>query len=123
MQVPETRYARVGDLRVAYQQWGSGPPLLIVPDLISNVEIVWEHELYRRCLEHLGQHMTCVYFDKRGIGMSDRWDEEPTLAQRNEDIARRCHGRGGLGARAPARHVRGRRDGPALCRRLPGTRP
>lgn len=86
MQVPETRFARVGDLRIAYQQWGAGPPLLIVPDLVSNVEIMWEHELYRRCLEHLGQHMTCVYFDKRGIGLSDRFDEAPTPAQRNEDL-------------------------------------
>jgi class 3 adenylate cyclase len=86
MQMPETHYARAGDLRLAYQQWGEGPPLLIIPDLVSNVEIAWEHELYRRCLEHLGQHMTCVYFDKRGIGLSDRFDDAPTLEQRNEDI-------------------------------------
>ncbi len=86
MQVPETHYARVGDLRIAYQKWGEGPLLMIIPDLISNVEIMWEHELYRRCLDHFGQHMTCVYFDKRGIGLSDRFDDAPTLAQRNEDI-------------------------------------
>ena len=59
---------------------------MIIPDLISNVEIAWEHELYRRSLEHLGKYMTCVYFDKRGIGMSDRFDAAPTLAQRNGDI-------------------------------------
>ena len=29
--------------------------------------------------------MTCVVFDKRGIGLSDRFDEAPTLEQRNED--------------------------------------
>ncbi len=86
MQLPETRYARVGDLRLAYHQWGDGPPLMIVPDLISNVDIAWEHELYRRTLEHFGKHMTCVYFDKRGIGLSDRFDDVPTLEQRNEDI-------------------------------------
>jgi class 3 adenylate cyclase/pimeloyl-ACP methyl ester carboxylesterase len=86
MQVPEVRYARAGDLRLAYQQWGDGPPLIIVPDLISNVEITWEHELYRRSLEHLGKYMTCVYFDKRGIGASDRFEEAPTLEQRNQDI-------------------------------------
>jgi class 3 adenylate cyclase len=86
MQVPETHYARAGDLRLAYQQWGEGPPLMIIPALISNVEISWEHELYRRSLEHLGKHMTCVYFDKRGIGLSDRFDGTPTLEQRSEDI-------------------------------------
>src|SRR3990172_9615129 len=85
MQVPETRYARVGDLRLAYHKGGEAPPLMIIPDLVSNVEIAWEHELYRRCLEHLGKHMTCVYFDKRGIGLSDRFDAAPTLEQRNED--------------------------------------
>ncbi len=86
MQIPETRYARVGDLRLAYQQWGEGPPLMIIPDLVTNVEIAWEHELYRRSLEHMGKHMTCVWFDKRGIGMSDRFDQAPTLEQRNDDI-------------------------------------
>ena len=30
--------------------------------------------------------MTCAWFDKRGIGMSDRFDEAPTLEQRNQDI-------------------------------------
>ncbi len=86
MRVPEVRYARSGDLRLAYQQWGDGPRLMIIPDLISNAEITWEHESYRRTYEHLGEHMTCVYFDKRGIGMSDRFDEAPTLQQRNDDI-------------------------------------
>ena len=86
MQVPETHYARVGDLRIAYQKWGEGPPLLLCPALISNIEISWEHELYRRTLEHMGKHMTCVTFDKRGIGLSDRFDDPPTLEQRIEDI-------------------------------------
>ena len=86
MRVPETRYARIDDLRIAYNKWGEGPPLLICPDLISNVEVVWEHELYRRSLEHLGRHMTCVFFDKRGIGLSDGFDEVPTLKQRIGDI-------------------------------------
>ena len=86
MQVPETRYARVGDLRLAYQQWGEGPRLMIIPALVSNIEIWWEHELFRRSLEHLGKHMTCVTFDKRGIGLSDRFDDAPTLEQRNEDL-------------------------------------
>jgi class 3 adenylate cyclase len=86
VQIPETHYARVGDLRIAYQKWGEGPPLLIVPALISNVEVSWEHELYRRTREHIGRHMTCVEFDKRGIGLSDRFDGAPTLEERNQDI-------------------------------------
>ena len=86
MLVPETHYARAGDLRIAYQQWGEGPPLVFIPALISNIEISWEHELYRRNFEHFGRHMTCVQFDKRGIGLSDRFEGVPTMEQRNEDV-------------------------------------
>jgi class 3 adenylate cyclase len=86
MQIPETRYARAGDIRIAYQQWGEGPPLIIIPAFISNIEICWEHELYRRTLEHMGKYLTNVMFDKRGMGLSDRFEEIPTLEQRIEDI-------------------------------------
>lgn len=86
MRAPDIHYARSGDLRIAYQQWGSGPRLMLIPAIISNVEIIWEHELVSRVLEHFGQYFTCVQFDKRGIGLSDRFDQMPTLAQRIEDI-------------------------------------
>ncbi len=87
MTLPDTHYAKTGGgLRIAYQKWGEGPPCLIVPALISNIEIAWEHELYRRTLERWGKFMTCVIFDKRGIGLSDRFDELPTLEQRIEDM-------------------------------------
>jgi pimeloyl-ACP methyl ester carboxylesterase len=86
MRIPDTHYARSGDLRIAYQQWGSGPNLIIVPALISNIEVTWEHELVSRVLEHLGKYFTCVQFDKRGIGLSDRFDQMPTLSERLGDI-------------------------------------
>ena len=87
MQLPETQYARSADgLRLAYQRWGEGPPLLIVPPLVQNVELSWEHEFYRRVDEYLGRYMTCAHFDKRGVGLSDRPDEMPTLEQRIGDI-------------------------------------
>jgi hypothetical protein len=86
VQVPDVRYARSGDLRIAYQTWGEGPRLLYIADLISHVEVAWEHEAYRRSLEHCGRHMTMAWFDKRGIGMSDRFDEAPTLGQRRTSL-------------------------------------
>lgn len=86
--VPDTHYATTSDgLRLAFQQWGEGPRLLIVPGLITHTELVWEHELYRLPREHLGEHLTLVEFDKRGIGMSDRFDRLPTLDERLDDIA------------------------------------
>jgi hypothetical protein len=72
---------------------------------------MWEHELYRRCLEHLGQHMTCVFFDKRGIGLSDRFDDAPTSCS-GTTISRR-DGHGGWGARTSP-DVGGRIHGPFL---------
>ncbi len=71
MQVPETHYARSADgLRLAYQLWGEGPPFLIVPPLLSNIEVSWEHPAYRRVQEYMGRHLTCAMFDKRGVGLS-----------------------------------------------------
>ena len=65
------------------------------------------------CDEYIGRYMTCVQFDKRGIGLSDRPDELPTLEQRIGDIVTVMDARR-LGTGAPARPVRGRRHEPAL---------
>ncbi len=87
MEIPETRYARTADgLNIAYSVCGEGPRLLNVAPIVSNVELQWEHELYRRPIEHVARHVTLAQFDKRGIGLSDRTDEPPTLEQRIGDI-------------------------------------
>jgi hypothetical protein len=40
---PETRYARSGDVNIAYQVVGDAPrDLVLVPGWVSNVEIFWE---------------------------------------------------------------------------------
>jgi hypothetical protein len=42
-QIPETRYARSGDLSIAYQVVGEGPPdILFIPGFVSNVELMWD---------------------------------------------------------------------------------
>lgn len=86
MQVPELRYARSGDLRLAFQEFGAGPPLLIIPALLSNMEVAWEHEFIMRIFDLLSKHVNVVQFDKRGIGLSDRTDTAPTLEERIGDI-------------------------------------
>ncbi len=70
MQMPETRYARSGDLRLAYQEFGAGPPLLLIPALLSNVEVSWEHEYVLRIRDLFDKHLNVVQFDKRGIGLA-----------------------------------------------------
>jgi class 3 adenylate cyclase len=85
---PETRYARTADgINLAYQSYGSGPDVVLIPPLVSNVEVAWEHEVYRRVFEYTGRHVRIVQFDKRGIGGSDGFDGELTLDQRIGDIA------------------------------------
>jgi class 3 adenylate cyclase/pimeloyl-ACP methyl ester carboxylesterase len=86
MEPPEMRYAQSGDLRIAYQRFGSGPDVVAIPPLLTNVELHWEHELYRRVLEHAGRYVTMLQFDKRGIGCSDRFEQLPSLDERIGDI-------------------------------------
>ena len=86
MEVPEVRFARSGDVNIAYERYGSGPDVVVVPPLVSNIEIQWEHELWRRVLEFDARHLCVLDFDKRGIGMSDRFERHPTLEERIGDI-------------------------------------
>jgi class 3 adenylate cyclase/pimeloyl-ACP methyl ester carboxylesterase len=84
--VPDVRFADNEGVAIAWTQWGSGPDLLVVSPLVSNVEIVWEHEIYRRFLEYMGRHLRMTNFDKRGMGISDRFNGELTLEGRTGDI-------------------------------------
>jgi pimeloyl-ACP methyl ester carboxylesterase/DNA-binding CsgD family transcriptional regulator len=85
--VPEVRFADANGLRIAWHEYGVGPDVLAIPPIVSNIELVWEHKYYRRFLERFAAHLHMVAFDKRGIGLSDRFDGSPTLDERIEDIA------------------------------------
>jgi pimeloyl-ACP methyl ester carboxylesterase len=70
---PTTRYAKSGELSIAYQTLGEGPPdLLYIPGFVSNVELLWELGGWSHNLEQLAQLGRLVFFDKRGTGCSDR---------------------------------------------------
>ncbi len=86
--IPDIRYARVDGLRIGYQEFGveDGPRTLIIPPLISNIDVLWDNEIYRRMFDHMGRFMRIVHFDKRGIGLSDRFEDVPTIDQRIRDI-------------------------------------
>ncbi len=86
--VPDTRYAKSGDVHIAYQVWGDGPlNLVFLPGWISHVELVWEEPASARFLERLGSFATVAFFDKRGTGLSDPVPvhELPTLEERMDD--------------------------------------
>src|SRR6266852_5207100 len=87
--VPETRYARSGDVHIAYQVVGDGPiDLVYVAGWVSHVEEIWELPPAARYLERLASFSRLILFDKRGTGLSDRVPDTalPTLEQRMDDV-------------------------------------
>jgi pimeloyl-ACP methyl ester carboxylesterase len=86
---PETRYAKSGDLNIAYQVVGDGPlDLIYVPGWISNVELNWEEPALAHVLDRLASFSRLILFDKRGTGLSDPvpLDRLPTLEERMDDV-------------------------------------
>jgi pimeloyl-ACP methyl ester carboxylesterase/DNA-binding NarL/FixJ family response regulator len=89
MKPPETRYAKSGDVRIAYQVIGNGPiDLVFVPGFLSNLEVHWEDPGYSHLLQRLGTFTRLIQFDKRGTGLSDRVDNRdlPDLETRMDDV-------------------------------------
>jgi class 3 adenylate cyclase len=86
---PETRYAKSGDVNIAYQVVGEGAfDLVYVPGWISNIELMWEEPAHARLLRRLASFSRLILFDKRGTGMSDPVpvDRLPTLEERMDDV-------------------------------------
>src|SRR5262245_54449867 len=86
---PETRYAKSGDIHIAYQVVGEGAiDLVLVQGWISHIEHQWEDPSLARFLERLASFSRLITFDKRGTGLSDRVAESalPTLEQRMDDV-------------------------------------
>ena len=70
---PDTRYAKSGDVSIAYQTIGSGPVDIVwVSVWLGNVEVFHEHPAYERFLQRLVSFSRLVIYDKRGVGLSHR---------------------------------------------------
>jgi class 3 adenylate cyclase/pimeloyl-ACP methyl ester carboxylesterase len=84
---PETRYARSGDVNIAYQVIGDGPiDLVFAPGFVSNVELGWTMPGRGDFLRALASFSRVIQFDKRGTGMSDRVRDLPDLETRMDDV-------------------------------------
>ena len=84
---PETRYARSGDVNIAYQVVGEGPrDLVVVPGWVSNIDLFWDEPHVARFFERLASFSRLILFDKRGTGLSDRVTDTPTLETRMDDV-------------------------------------
>lgn len=85
--VPEVKYARSGDVAIAYQVIGDGPlDVVLVPDWVSNLVWAWHTPYWRSFYERLGSFARLIVFDKRGTGLSDRPRFFPDLETRIDDL-------------------------------------
>jgi class 3 adenylate cyclase len=84
---PETKYARSGDLYIAYQVVGDGPiDVLWVPTWIWQLEHVLDQPSVARMFRHIQSFARLITFDRRGTGMSDPVLGAPTLEEQMDDV-------------------------------------
>ena len=84
---PETKYAKSGEVHIAYQVVGEGPlDLVFIPGFVSHLEESWEAPNRVRFLNRLASFSRLIMFDKRGTGLSDRTSQIFTLEQRMDDV-------------------------------------
>ena len=116
---PETRYAKSGDVHIAYQVVGDGPlDLVYAPPWIGNMELFWEEPSYARFLKRLASFSRLILFDKRGTGSSDRGAEIPMIEQQVDDLTSVMDS---VGSERAA--LLGASEGGSLCTFFTATRP
>ncbi len=87
--VPETKYARLSDLHLAYQVLGEGPPdILLLDQWFGHMEAQWDVRPLAALRERLASFGRLIMFDKRGTGLSDPIPTSslPTLEEFMADI-------------------------------------
>jgi pimeloyl-ACP methyl ester carboxylesterase len=84
---PITRYAKSGDIHIAYQVIGNGPiDLILAPGFVSHIENYWDEPGLARWLNRLASFSRLIIFDKRGTGLSDRVSDLPSMDERMDDM-------------------------------------
>ena len=67
--LPETRYAKSGEIRIAYQILGNGfLDLVFVPGFISNLDAHWEDPGFNHLMTRLSSFTRLIMLDKHGTG-------------------------------------------------------
>ncbi len=87
LDVPPIQFAEApGGARIAYQRWGSGPPVVAIPPAAQNIESAWEWPGLRAIFERFGSFCDYLHYDKRGTGSSDRTIRVPHVDDRVDDL-------------------------------------
>src|SRR5215470_5409225 len=87
MAQPETRYARSGEVSIAYQVFGDGPfDVVISLPSSSHLGLAWEVPMMRAYFERLASFARVINFDKRGVGLSDKSAGYSSPETRMDDI-------------------------------------
>jgi pimeloyl-ACP methyl ester carboxylesterase len=85
--VSEIRYAKSGDVNIAYEIRGDGPfDLVYVPGWWSHLETARASDDAAWGFNRLASFCRLIRFDKRGTGMSDRVSGPATLEDRMDDV-------------------------------------
>jgi class 3 adenylate cyclase len=75
---PQTKYARLGPDRLAYQVLGQGPPdLVFTMGAFSDIDIIWDDPQMALFLRRLAGFSRLIRFDRRGTGASDPLPASP----------------------------------------------
>jgi class 3 adenylate cyclase len=87
MERPQTSYAWNDGTAIAYQVVGtSGPDLLLIPGSVSHLEVLWDEPRVSRFLTRFASFCRLIIMDPRGLGLSDRLTEIPTMQERVDDL-------------------------------------
>jgi class 3 adenylate cyclase/pimeloyl-ACP methyl ester carboxylesterase len=84
MQVPDVRYARSGDVAVAYQELGEGRDLVLLP-FLANIWSLWHLPGFAAFGHALARGRRLIVVNPRGVGLSDR-PRGFTIESRMDDI-------------------------------------
>ena len=83
----QTRYAKSGELNIAYQLFGAGDAnLVLIPGWASNVENIWTVPEIADFMSRLAEFASVIVLDRRGTGLSDPVVNPPTLEERMDDV-------------------------------------
>jgi class 3 adenylate cyclase len=80
VQIPETHYARSGDVMIGYQVFGSGErDLLFTGGSAANIETCWALPEINHFFGRLARFVRVLFFDRRDTGISDPVRDDLTL--------------------------------------------